>query len=87
MEKKLRGTYRTSSSVPESISHEVKTSQGAYEGYVDLGMLEHSLPVRAKPLQSLVHHEKFNHGGIHLTYEMQQFSASPLTHDRGLRAV
>lgn len=90
LEKKFRGTYRTSSSVPESISHDVKTSRGVYEGYVNLGTLEHSPTVPAKPIQSLVHHgkpEKFNHGGIHLTYEMQQIFASPATHDRGPTAV
>ena len=75
---RLRRTYPTSSSLPEDSSHEVRTSRGIHEGYINLGTLESGPRVPAKTLQTFVRHGKaddLNNNGIHLTYEMRQSSA------------
>lgn len=87
---RLRRPNPTSSTVSERNSRDLKTPRGVYEGYVNLGGLDHARPVPAKSLQTFVHNgspDDFSHDGIHLTYEMQQISASAAPHHQRQTAV
>ncbi|KAL9138513.1 MAG: hypothetical protein Q9175_000247 [Cornicularia normoerica] len=80
LEKKIRSITPTSSLPSESNSPNASKSRGVYEGYINLGGPEHASQVPAKSLQTFIHNgspDDLNYDGIHLTYEMQQTSASP----------
>ena len=90
LEKKIRRTNSTSSPRSEGDSHHVKTPRGVYEGYFNMGRLEHDLPVPPKPLQTFMHRERpddLKYDGVNVTYELQLSPMSPPPRDRGWTAV
>lgn len=80
----------TEFSFPESRSHDIHTSRSVHEGYFSFDTPEHSIPVPAKSVQTSFRNEDTHgpdHGGIHLTYELQQNSASTPPHTARWTAV
>lgn len=89
-EKKIRRTNPNSSSLSESSSPGVKTPRGVYEGYFNLGGLEHGLPLTGKPGKTFTHNRRpddLKYDGINVTYEMHLSPISPPPRDRGWTAV
>ena len=90
LKKNLRVHYRllgrkdrsTGPFFPESTSHAIKTSRSVHEGYVSLDAPQLPMPVPAKSPWTFINRGntgKFDHDGIHRTYEMQQASTLPPT--------
>ena len=74
----------------DSRSGDVKTSRGVHEGYLNLDIPQLPAAIPTRSLNSSIHSESPvnpNNDGIHLTYEMQQTSASPSTHNLRWTAV